>query len=287
MRHPVHLLAGCLLATLAAPSCAADAAVPTPERLSAPANGPPLWELGALAIGVSQQAYPGADQQVQRGLAVPYFVYRGRFLRADRDTAGLRALKTPSFEVDLGFAGAFAARSDRIEVRRGMPDLGTLVEFGPRLKWNLPLGAGGGTWRLELPLRSVFDLGDGAAYRGAAFEPELAYQRRLAGAWSYGASVSAIVADQRLARTLYAVDPAFARPDRPAYTASSGLIAWRLSASFSRSLSPDWRLFGFGRLDSVSGAANEESPLVRRKHGASVGFGLAYTWLRSRRVAVD
>ena len=43
----------------------------------------PLWEVGAVAVGVSQQAYPGAGQTVERGLALPYFIYRGRVLRAD------------------------------------------------------------------------------------------------------------------------------------------------------------------------------------------------------------
>lgn len=247
----------------------------------------PLWEIGAFGVGVSQQAYPGADEQVQRGLALPFLVYRGRFLRADRDTAGLRAIRTPRFELDVGVAGSFGARSDDIEARRGMPDLGTLVEFGPRVRWNLGAGPGGGAWRLELPLRGVFDLSDSAEYRGLAFEPRLVFQRRAQGGWAYSTSLGAIVADQRLARTFYAVDPVFARSDRPAYAAQGGLVAWRLSASFSHSLSRDWRLFGFGRFDTVRGAANEDSPLVRRTEGASVGLGLAYTWRRSARGASD
>jgi hypothetical protein len=48
----------------------------------------------------------------------------------------------------------------------------------------------------------------------------------------------------------------------PRSQAQSGLVAWRLSASFSRSLSRDRRPFGFGRLDTVNGAANEDSPPV-------------------------
>jgi len=46
-------------------------------------------------------------------------------------------------------------------------------------------------------------------------------------------------------------------------------------------------LFGFARLDTVAGAANENSPLVRRSTGASVGLGVAYTWMRSERAAFD
>jgi len=241
----------------------------------------PLWEVGALAVGVTQQAYPGSDQQVQRGLALPFVVYRGRFLRADRETAGLRAFKTPRYEVDIGVAGAFGSNSDEIAARRGMPDLGTLVEFGPRLKVNLGEGIGGGRWRIELPLRGVFDLSDRGRHRGIAFEPELSFQWRAKAGWGYAASVSAIVADQRLAHTFYGIDTRYALADRPSYEAKSGLVAWRLSTSFSRNIAPDWRLFAFARLDSVSGAANEASALVRRTNGASVGLGVTYTWMRS------
>lgn len=247
----------------------------------------PLWEVGAFGVGVSQQAYPGSDQQVTRGLALPYLVYRGRVLRADRETAGLRAIKTPRFELDVGVAGSFGARSEDIEARRGMPDLGTLVEFGPRLKWTLGEDPANSPWRLELPLRGVFDLSDHAAYRGLALEPRLVFQRRASSGWAYTTGISAIVADQRLARTFYGVDPVYALSDRPAYTAERGLVAWRLSASFSRNLSRDWRLFGFGRYDTVSGAANEDSPLVKRTGGGSIGIGLAYTWMRAERTALD
>ena len=247
----------------------------------------PLWELGAVGVGISQQAYPGSDVQLNRGLGLPYLVYRGRFLRADRETAGLRAIKTAHFELDIGVAGSFGARSAEIDARRGMPDLGTLVEFGPRVRLDLGEGPAGGRWRLDLPLRGVFDLGERAAHRGMAFEPEIVFQRRARAGWAYSTSVSAIIADRRLARTFYSVDSAFALPDRRPYAASGGLVAWRLATSFSRNVSRDWRVFGFGRVDSVSGAANEDSPLVRRNHGATVGFGVAYTWMRSERSAED
>ena len=122
----------------------------------------PLWELGLFGGAVSQQAYPGAEQQVNRALVLPWFIYRGEFLRADRDTLGLRAFKSQDLELDIGVAGAFGSRADDIDARRGMPDLGTLMEFGPRLTWKLGEAAGG-RWRVQLPVRGVYDLTDGGA----------------------------------------------------------------------------------------------------------------------------
>lgn len=264
-------------------------AVATADAAAQPASTQPLWEFGVFAAGGRQPAYPGASTDVSRGLVLPYVVYRGPLLRIDRGSAALRALKTPSFELDVGFSGSLGSSSNDVPARRGMPDLGTLVEFGPRLNWTLNPDAppADGRWRVELPLRGVFDLSDDFAHRGLAFEPSLNYGRRTRGGLGYGVGVGAVWGDRRLADTLYGVAPAFATTGRPAYTADSGLIAWRLSASLTRSLSPDWRVFAFGRYDSVSGAANQDSPLVQRRGGASVGIGLAYTWLRSERRAAD
>ncbi len=241
----------------------------------------PLWELGGFGLGVSQQAYPGSDQQVQRGLVLPYVIYRGQYLRADQGSAGLRAIKTQDFELDIGVAGSFGSGSDDIQARKGMPKLGTLVEFGPRAKWNLGEGPGKGRWSVELPLRGVFDLSDGGQYRGIAVEPELVFSRRGPTGWAYSTSVGAILANRQLADTYYGVATPFAVANRPAYAAKSGLVAWRLGVSASRSITPDWRFFSFAQLDSVSGAANENSPLVKQKNGASIGIGVAYTWMRS------
>ena len=247
----------------------------------------PLWEIGAVAFGVSQQAYPGADQQVQRALALPYVVYRGRYLRADSDTAGLRAVKTPLYELDVGVAGSFGSSSNRIEARRGMPSLGTLVEFGPRLKVNLGGTSASGRWRLDVPLRGVFDLSDSAEHRGMSFEPRLSFDRRTAAGWRYSVGLGALIADRRLADTFYGVSPTQATATRGAYDAKSGLVAWRASGFVSTDLTRDITVFGFLRADSVAGAANRDSPLVRRTTGASAGIGLSYSWLRSTSPAVD
>ncbi len=276
-----RLFASLCLLTAAAAAHGQSATTPATD-------GPhkPLWEIGAFGFGVSQQAYPGADKNVNRALVLPYFLYRGPVLRIDGDTAGVRALKTPTVEVDVGFAGAFGSSANRVEARRGMPSIGTLGEVGPRVKWNIGPMAGG-QLRANFPLRAVFDLSHHFVNRGVAFEPELVLDHRAPGGWSWSTGVGAVFGSRKLADTFYGVAPAFVTPTRPAYQASAGLIALRFGASASRSLSPDWRFFSFARLDSVAGAANADSPLVRRRTGATIGAGLSYTWLRSDAAAAD
>jgi outer membrane scaffolding protein for murein synthesis (MipA/OmpV family) len=158
------------------------------------------------------------------------------------------------------------------------------VEFGPRLKVNLGGTRESGRWRLDVPLRGVFDLSDSLEYRGLVFQPGVSWSRRSSGGWTYGVGASLVFADDRLARTFYEVEPRFATPVRPA---NAGLLSTRLTASLAKDLTRDWTLFGFARMDSVAGAANRDSPLVRRTVGTTVGVGVSYTWLRSSEPAVD
>ena len=220
MQHPQPRIApiayALLLATSAlfAPGAHAQEAVPLP-----------LWELGAFGMGLKQQAYPGSSQQIDRALVLPFFIYRGQYFRADRGSVGLRAVKTDAVEVDIGASGAFGSNSNDIEARRGMPDLGTLVEFGPRVKWNLGSGPGKGRLRAELALRGVFDLTDNLKDKGLSLEPELIFERSTGGGLRYGTSVGLVFGDERLTDTFYGVAPAYATAARPAYQAHSGLIA--------------------------------------------------------------
>lgn len=247
----------------------------------------PRWEVGAVGLGASQQAYPGSDAQIRSGLVLPYFFYRGKVLRADRETTGLRAIKTDNFELGVDVAAAFGASSDKIEARGGMPDLGTRFELGPSIRWNLGAGPGGGVWRAILPLRGVFDLSDRGAYRGVSMGPEIQFRQRTAADWNYTMSLGAIFADQRLASLFYEVAPIYVRADRPAYDARAGLMAWRLGVSATHKIDRDWRVFGFARLDTVAGAANRDSPLVRQQTGFTAGVGVSWTWLRSEASAQD
>jgi outer membrane scaffolding protein for murein synthesis (MipA/OmpV family) len=246
-----------------------------------------LWEVGGVAFGLTQQAWPGASEDVRRAIALPYMLYRGPWLRIDRGAFGVRALKQSGFELDVGFSGSLGARSKDAPARLGMPELGTLVEFGPRGRWDLGAAPAGGQWRLELPLRGVFDVSDRFASRGLALEPEIQWNHSGLAGWRLTASAGALLGDRQLAGTFYDVAPAYATALRPAYDAKAGLIAWRLGLTASHRLTRDWRVFGFGRLDSVAGAANADSPLVSRTTGYSAGVGLQWTWMRSERAAAD
>ena len=243
----------------------------------------PLWEAGLVAIGATQAAYPGSAERVNRSLVLPWAVYRGRVVRAEGGNVGVRAARTEQAELDVGFAASFGSSGSGRGVRSGLPAIGNLVEFGPRLRWRLG-DFGGGRLGASLPLRGVFDISNGFGYRGLAFEPALAWRTRVAGSnLLLGAGL--LVGDRKLNDTFYGVPTALATATRPVHEARAGLIATRVGLTFTRRLAEDWTLFGFVRSDHLGGSANLASPLVERRNTQAVGIGLSWTAARSERPA--
>jgi MipA family protein len=271
-KYPLCLLAACL----AAPAFAQDK----------PAL--PLWEAGIGAGFVSTPAYPGAATQSHRGLVLPFLIYRGEVLRSDQQGIGARLLHSDTTEFDIGFAASLPASSKDVPVRDGMPDLGTLIEFGPRVKVKLADIGPQSRLRFELPLRAVMELRDGVRREGWTMEPRLVWEtREQAGRWTWDAQLGAVFGDARINRYFYEVQPQFATAARPAYGATGGLMLVRTGLFAYRKLDPDWRFFGFVRYESYAGAANRDSPLMKRSSGASAGLGFAWTLGRSQQRARD
>jgi len=250
----------------------------------------PLWEAGIGAFGVTTPAYPGADDRNGRVLALPYLLYRGEVLRADQSGVGARLFRSDRLEFDIGLAGALPSDSDDVEAREGMPDLGTLFEFGPRLKIKLADLSPTSRLRAELPLRAVIEARGGLRRQGWTFEPRLAYEMRglpgrAAAPWAFEANASLVFGDKRLNRYFYEVAPQYATATRQAYQADAGLVLARVGLFATRQMNPDLRLFGFVRYESYAGSANNDSPLHLKNSGASAGIGFAWTLARSSRAA--
>jgi len=271
-------LATVLVASAPAQETGADTVGATePTR---PREPLPLWELGLVGIAAYQPAYPGSDQDFARFRVLPFGIYRGSLIRADGNGIGLRAFRSPRFEWDVSGSGSFGSSANRVRARTGMPSIGTMVEIGPAAKINLgdlvddkrePR-----LTQLELPVRAVFDVSHHFEHRGYTFEPRLIHTAWTGPQFALVVSASALVGDRTLNHLYYGVDAPYATAGRPAYDARAGLIAWRLNASLRHRISPTLRLAYFAQLETVRGAANEASPLVRSKQDAGVGVSLIW-----------
>lgn len=271
-------LAACLIPWAQAQETAADSGGAT--EATRPKEPLPLWEIGVVAIAAYQPAYPGSDQDLARARILPFGIYRGSLLRADGSGIGVRAFRSPRFEWDVSGSGSFGSSANRVRVRQGMPSIGTLVEIGPALKINLgdllEPGRDSRSTRFEIPVRAVFDVSDGFAHRGWTFEPRLSHTAWTGPSFALVVAAGTLFADRSLNRLYYGVDAPYATAERPAYDARAGLIATRLSASLRHRINSTLRLQYFAQLETVRGAANEGSPLVRSRQDAGVGVSLLW-----------
>jgi outer membrane protein len=248
--------------------------------LSAGAEPLPLWEVGAGIAAVNFPDYRGSDQRHTWVLPVPYFVYRGEFLQVDERRMRGLFLKTEKAELDVSVNGSVPVKSNDNESRRGMPDLDPTLEIGPSLNFFL-FRSEDKKRRLELrlPVRAVI-ASDFSHVRSAGwvFQPNLnldvrdplGYQ-----GWNLGLLGGPLFSDRRYNRYFYAVDPAFATADRPAYTAGGGYAGTQFIAALSKRHRDFWA-GGFVKWDTLNNAAFADSPLVKTRQYFAAGFAVAW-----------
>lgn len=267
-----------MIARLIACLLALAAATPVWSQAT-PAPGLPRWEAGISSAALYAPDYRGADQMRTRALVLPYVVYRGDVLRADRDGLRAQLLDGARVEFNLSAGLGLPVNSDRNDARRGMPEIDWVVELGPAMNLRLASWDGGKSdLQLRLPVRAAFALDGGADYVGTLFTPGLrATFRDLPGLRGTALRLTTgpqfATADYH--RFYYGVEPAFATPTRPAYRPGGGYSGWEASLSLVKITGP-WRLFGFGGVDLISGARFDDSPLIRRSGNWNVGLGVAF-----------
>lgn len=253
--------------------------------------GSPLWEFGLGAGAIALTDYRGADTAHVYPLPVPYFVYRGRIFKSDRDGVRGLFLQHPRVELNLSVDATTPVSSKNNSARAGMPSLRPTIEFGPSLDVHL--------WRsdderlridLRLPVRKAFTIEAHPQSVGWFMAPRINIDARdFAGhaGWDLGMFVAPLFADRGYHDYFYTVAPAYATPTRPAYRASGGYAGTEMLVAVSKRY-PGWWLGAFARYDTLSNAVFEDSPLVRSRGYWAAGFGFARMISKSsRRVPGD
>jgi outer membrane scaffolding protein for murein synthesis (MipA/OmpV family) len=232
--------------------------------------------------------YRGSDERNTLVLPIPYLIYRGEVLRADRQ--GLRGLlfESERVELDVSVNGSIPVKSADNAARRGMPDLDPTVEIGPSLNLTL-LGSERERTQLQLrlPVRGVFatDLSH-VNTQGVVFEPKLNFDLRLrqgGQGWRAGVGAGPIFVSDQYAQYFYSVAPAYATPQRPAYSPAGGYAGTQATFSLTWRGGP-WWVGVFARQDWLKGASFEDSPLVKSDRAFAAGFAFAYVFARSGRL---
>jgi len=243
---------------------------------AAAAKEAPLLEFGLGVGALAFEDYRGSATTHAYPLPIPYFVYNGQFLKADRE--GVRGTLFNQDWVELNLSGnaTTPVRSDR--ARHGMPDLKSTLEVGPSLEFHL-LHSTDSRIKLDLrlPLRSAVTV-ESPRFIGWTFTPRLALDvadpAGLAG-WNAGLLIGPLFADRRYHDYFYSVAPAYATPSRPEYQAAGGYAGTQAIGAVSKRYPRYW-VGAFVRADTLAGAAFAASPLVERSWYWSAGVGIAW-----------
>jgi MipA family protein len=247
-----------------------------------PRKQQPLWELGIGLSGVRLPDYRGSDESRNYLLPFPYVVYRGKWLKADRDGARAMLYDSERAKLDFSFGGSTPVDSDDNAARSGMPDLPGVIEFGPNLNITLDRSERE-RWKLDLrfPVRGALTIDSSPRFVGFTFSPNLNLDISGPGAnWNVGVLTGPLFGNRKFHEHYYNVDQAYATPQRPTYQSHGGYAGWQNILSASRRFGDVW-LGGFVRYESLSGAVYEDSPLVKQKSALSAGFGISWILKKS------
>jgi len=247
----------------------------------------PLWEAGAGIAVIDFPDYRGSDERQSYILPVPYFVYRGEILKADREGLRGQFFKNDRLDLHLSLNGTVPVDSTDNTARSGMPDLDPTLEIGVRLDITLLRKPDRSIEvTLGLPVRTVIATDFSHSKNiGWVFEPQFNVDFRdmwPGEGWNVGLAVGPLFGDKRYHNYFYGVAPDFATPQRPAFNAASGYAGSQILGSFSKRFRSYW-VGGFVRLDSLAGAEFENSPLVRQTESFSAGFAIAWILGRSQK----
>jgi outer membrane scaffolding protein for murein synthesis (MipA/OmpV family) len=248
----------------------------------------PLWEAGAGVAVISFPAYRGSDQRRTFVLPVPYLVYRGEYLKADRESIRGQFIKNDRVELSVSVNGSIPVDSADNTARTGMPDLDPTLELGPNLILTILRKPDRSIEiDLRLPARTVIATDFSHEKNvGWVFQPQINIDFRdtwLGEGWNVGFAAGPLYGDKRYHNYFYGVAPAFATPQRPAFTAAGGYAGSQILGAISKRFPSFW-VGAFARWDTLSGAVFEASPLVRQKDSYAAGFAISWIFGRSQKM---
>lgn len=245
----------------------------------------PQYELGAGLIMLNVPDYSGSSNNRIRFVPFPYYIYRGKYLRADDEGTRARLLTSKYHETGLSFSFNFPVRSGNNPTRAGMPDLDTLVGLGPRFLFRLLADETHQRLNLTFSVRAMFsvDADLHLTARGVSLQPGLNYWRKLRKTeLTFFSGLNFEFGSAENNQFFYQVDPVFATPERPAFHAQAGLVESSLSMGFGYNIVNNVFIFSSGSWRNLDLAKNRESPLVASRDNLAVVFGLVWTFYESK-----
>lgn len=239
----------------------------------------PLWEFGAGVSVLSFPDYRGSDEVNQYLLPLPYIVYRGDYLKADRNGARGVLFDSEWMEINASISASLPVDSQHNAARVGMPNLQPTLELGPSLDITL--------WRsadrrnrvdVRLPVRLGVSVEPPYRPLGWQVSPRINVDIGEVDGWSgwnLGLLAGPLYGSQTYHDYFYSVAPQYATLARPSYDARGGYAGMQWLLAVSKRFPRYW-FGGFLRRDSLDGAVFGASPLVKNRDYVAVGVAIAW-----------
>lgn len=249
---------------------------------AAGAKEEPLLEFGLGAGAVAFEDYRGSNTSHAYPVPVPYLLYNGTFLKADRD--GVRGRLFDQDWIELNLSGNVTTPVRNDAARSGMPNLRSTLEVGPALNIHLVHSDDARVkFDLRMPVRGAFTVESHPGFIGWTFAPQFALDVSDPlgfGGWHAGLLAGPLFASRRYHDYFYAVAPQYATASRPAYEAGGGYAGMETVFALSKRFPKYW-VGAYVRHDTLAGAAFADSPLVETRNYWSAGIGFAWMIHRS------
>lgn len=241
------------------------------------------WSMGIGIGAFDYLLYPGAVESNRFILPVPYFTYRSPKFEVDR---GFRSFLYDSDNIVLDISADFGlpVDSEDTRARKGMPDLGFMLQIGPSLEFRLNHRSKSYfDARFEMPVRVAFvmDLPN-VDHIGYLIEPRFSFDHRRSASApvAHKTTIGIKFATQDFHAYYYDVAPEYATPIRSVYKSDAGFggsfIKYRISYK-----TRDYIYWMFLRYQSLRGAEFEDSPLVLKNDYYFIGVGFSWIFASS------
>ena len=287
--HSVVLLLVCLVVSRAVPANTSGAVEAieessVAETSQAGVTQKPRWEIGIGGGYFSGFDYPASNEKNDRGIALPFFVYRTPIVRFGDGGIRAVAIENPRIKLDLSIGGSLNASSDDNSARQGLPDLDFLFEIGPQLEVRLldkKLDSGARLrMRFTSELRAVFST-DFRGVDSRGFVADFGVGASLGNVANTGvtlvAALDAGFATERLQDYFYQVDEEFVTDTRPFFDAQAGYLESRLFGGVAFKPFSRVRVFTGIIHSFFNGARNRDSPLFETTQQTSFALGVVWT----------
>ncbi len=243
----------------------------------------PLYELGVGYIGFDSPHYPGSKQSDYSSIALPLVIYRGEYFSADQEGLKKDISQNYWYKLDFSMAGAFPARSEDNEARKGMSDLDLLVEIGPSFEIHLHKNT---LTNLDLrfQMRTIFSSDfPSITFRGFAGHVMLYYEKRelFSKNLTLFSRLGSVFGSEKIMDYFYEVSPKDVTAQRELYDAKAGYIESHLDLGLSYIPNNYSNYYVAIQKNFYNGTTNQRSPLHTAKEGFGIGFGITWAFYKS------